>query len=80
MRTNRVVSWLIGAAAVAAVLLALGMPVASLWPVAFVLACPLMMVVMMRGMAGMAAGPHDHRGHGCEHDRTRRADPHVPTR
>jgi hypothetical protein len=40
-----------------------------------VLLCPLMMVVMMRGMGGMAAmhGREDHTGHGCEHDPSREA-------
>lgn len=45
--------YLLVAAAVAAVLIAAGVPLAAFLPFVFVLACPLMMVVMMRGMGGM---------------------------
>jgi hypothetical protein len=45
--------YLIGAAVVAAALVALGAPLASVAPFAIVLLCPLMMVVMMRSMGGM---------------------------
>jgi DUF2933 family protein len=70
--SNRMIPYLIGAAAVAAALAAFGVPVASLAPFAIVLLCPLMMVFMMRGMGGMGAmhGREDHTGHGCEHDPT----------
>jgi hypothetical protein len=70
---------LIGAAAVAAVLIASGAPLASLLPFAVFLACPLMMFVMMRGMGGMHGGGADHTGHGCEHDPTRKAEPPTST-
>ena len=76
--SNRMVPWLVGAAAFVAVLIALGAPLASLLPFAILLVCPLMMVLMMRGMAGMHEG-EDHTGHGCEHDPTRRAEPPTPT-
>lgn len=76
---NSTAPWLVGAAAVAAILIAVGAPLASLLPFAIVLACPLMMFVMMRGMAGMHAGPEDHTGHGCEHDPNRRAEPPSTT-
>ncbi len=74
--SNRMIPYLIGAAAIAAALAALGAPIASLAPFAIVLLCPLMMVVMMRGMGGMSGmsgmhgGREDHTGHGCEHDPT----------
>ena len=42
--------------------------------IALVLACPLMMVFMMRGMSG-SHGSEDHTGHGCEHDPTHKAEP-----
>lgn len=76
---NRMTPWLIGAAAVAAVLIAFGAPLASLLPFAIVLACPLMMIVMMRGMGGMHGKSEDHTGHGCEHDPNRRAGPPSST-
>jgi hypothetical protein len=61
-----------GAALVAGLLLA-GSPVQALLPFVLLLACPLMMIVMMRGMGGHGdghsndAGPtesigHDHSG------------------
>ena len=79
--TNRMTPWLIGAAAIAAILIAFGAPLASLLPFAIVLACPLMMIVMMRGMGGMHGNGNneDHTGHGCEHDPTRRAEPPSST-
>ena len=66
---NRMVPYLVGAAAIAAVLAVLGVPLGALLPFGVVLLCPLMMIVMMRGMSGM--GHEDHTGHGCEHDATR---------
>ena len=77
--SNRMVPWLVGAAAVAAVLIAVGAPLASLLPFAIILACPLMMFVMMRGMSGSHHDREDHTGHGCEHDPTRRAEPPSTT-
>ncbi len=73
--SNRMIPYMIGAAAVTAALLAFGAPLASLAPFAVVLLCPLMMVVMMRGMGGMGGmhGREDHTGHGCEHDPSREA-------
>jgi choline-glycine betaine transporter len=76
--TNRIGPWALAAAAFAVVLVALGLPAATLLPVAILIACPLMMIVMMGGMAGSASGEEDHRGHGCEHDATRRTDPPAP--
>ena len=73
MRCNRMFPYLVGAAAVAAVLALLGVPLGAVVPFAVVLACPLMMIVMMRGMGG---GGEDHSGHGCEHDLTRTSEPH----
>ena len=77
--SNRMLPYLFGAAVVAAVLFAVGAPLASLLPLAIVLACPLMMVFMMKGMAGMHGDGEDHTGHGCEHDPTRRAEPPTTT-
>jgi choline-glycine betaine transporter len=76
MKQNRMFNYLIAAAAVAAVLIAVGVPLVSLLPVAVLLACPLMMVFMMRGMSG-SHGSEDHTGHACEHDPTRKAEPPI---
>ena len=65
--------YLVGAAALAAVLFAFGVPLGSLLPFAFILVCPLMMFFMMRGMGSMNSG-EDHTGHGCEHDPIRTTD------
>jgi hypothetical protein len=53
---------LVAAAALVIGLLAAGTPVQSLLPYVLLLACPLMMVFMMRGMDG-----HGHAGHGSDH-------------
>lgn len=58
---------LVGAAALAAGLLMAGTSVGSLLPIVAVLACPLMMVVMMRGMGG--------HGHGHQPGREDRPGP-----
>lgn len=80
MQRNQLLTFLIAAAAVAAVLVIAGVPLAAFLPFALLLACPLMMIFMMRGMSGMA-GREDHTGHGCEHDPTRYADrPGEPQR
>jgi Flp pilus assembly protein TadB len=71
MQHNRMFPYLAAGAVVAAVLIAVGAPLTSLLPFVFVLACPLMMVFMMRGMAG-SRDREDHTGHGCEHDPTGR--------
>src|SRR5581483_2125820 len=52
MQHNRMFPYLAGGAVVAAVLIAVGAPLTSLLPFVLVLACPLMMVFMMRGMSG----------------------------
>ena len=79
---NRMLPYLLGAAGVAAVLIAVGAPLVTLLTFAFVLICPIMMLMMMRGMSGgMHGGSEDHSGHGCEHDPTRRAEsPNVTQR
>lgn len=71
--SSRYFPYLVGAAVVAAVLIGVGAPWASLLPFALLLACPLMMILMMRGMSGMHHSADDHTGHGCEHDPTRKA-------
>ncbi len=56
---------------VVAGLLVAGTPIKSLLPFAVALACPLMMVLMMRGMAGHGGGGQGMGGHGpdgCGHD------------
>jgi hypothetical protein len=80
--SSRYFPYLVGAAVVAAALIAVGAPLAFLLPFAVVLACPLMMFVMMRGMAGMHGGSgEDHAGHGSRDDPTLRADaPFTPRR
>ncbi|HZQ87633.1 MAG TPA: DUF2933 domain-containing protein [Acidimicrobiales bacterium] len=75
--SSRYFPYLLGAAVVAAILIALGAPLAWLLPFAIVLACPLMMLFMIRGMSGMHGHGDDHTGHGCEHDPSRRTEP-VP--
>ncbi len=76
---NRMLPYLLGAAVVAAVLIAVGAPLTTLLPFAFVLVCPIMMFMMMRGMSGgmrggMRGGNEDHTGRGCEHDHTRQPE------
>lgn len=75
MHDKRMRPYLAGAAIVAAVLVAVGAPLASLLPFALLLVCPLMMVAMMRGMSGSTGKGHS--GHGSEHDpdRVRPAGP-----
>ena len=73
MQHNRMFPYLAVAAVVAAVLIAVGAPFASLLPFALLLACPLMMFFMMRGMSGSHSA-EDHTGHGCEHDPNHKAD------
>ena len=76
MQRNRLPTYVAGAAAIAVVLGVAGVRLTALIPFAILLACPLMMVFMMRGMGGMHGGDHeDHTGHGCEHDPTRTAEP-----
>ncbi len=75
MRQSKWFPYLLLGAAAAGVLIAAGVPLASFLPFVFVLACPLMMLVMMRGMGGMHGGGEDHTGHGCEHDPTGTSPP-----
>lgn len=76
MQKNRIPTYVAGVAVIAVVLAVAGVPLTALIPVAILLACPLMMFFMMRGMGGMHGGtPEDHTGHGCEHDPTRTAEP-----
>ena len=75
MQHDRIPTYLLAAAAIAAVLAIVGVPLAALLPYALLLACPLMMIFMMRGMTGMGSGRENHTGHGCEHDPTRKAEP-----
>jgi hypothetical protein len=52
---------LVAAGALVVGLLAAGSSLQSVLPLLLLLACPLMMVFMMRGMGG-------HSGHGADHD------------
>ncbi|MFG2549502.1 hypothetical protein [Streptomyces sp. NPDC048581] len=52
--------------------LALGVPVATLFFMAIALACPLMMIFMMRGVHG---GSGMHGGHDSSHESRREDDP-----
>jgi hypothetical protein len=58
MHDTRMRYLLVAAGALVVGLLAAGTPVRSLLPLVLLLACPLMMVFMMRGMGG---------GHGSDH-------------
>lgn len=73
MKTSQIPSYVTAGAVIAMVLAALGVPLTALIPFAVLLACPLMMILMMRGMGGMHGQGEDHSGHGCEHDPTRSA-------
>ena len=78
MHRNQIPIYLVGAAVVGLVLRAAGVPFTSLLPFVILLACPLMMIFMMKGMGGMGAkksDTEDHTGHGCEHDPTRALGP-----
>jgi Protein of unknown function (DUF2933) len=70
MQHNRMPTYLLAAAAVAVALVIAGIPLAVLLPYALLLACPLMMILMMRGMGATHSGSQDHTGHGREHDPT----------
>lgn len=52
MNKNQIATYAAGVVAVGLVLAALGVQFAALVPYAVLLACPLMMLVMMRGMHG----------------------------
>lgn len=74
MHTNRLPAYVVCAALVAGVLAVFGVPLTALVPLAVLLACPLMMIFMMRGMSGMHGHGEDHTGHGCEHDPARHVE------
>jgi hypothetical protein len=73
MNHSRTHIYLLGAAAVAAVLVIAKVPLAGILPFGLLLMCPLMMFFMMKGMSGTGT-KEDHTGHGCEHDSTTKAD------
>lgn len=73
MNSQQMVKPALVAGAVLVVLVVAGLPVAYLGFVLLILACPLMMFFMMRGMGGMDHGAggshddvheHDHASHG----------------
>ena len=53
MQKSRIPTYLIGAAVVGIALAVAGVPLVALVPFAVLLACPLMMFFMMKGMGGM---------------------------
>jgi amino acid permease len=59
MQQSKWLPCLLLAAATAAILMVAGVSLASFLPFVVALACPLMMLVMMRGMAGMHQPPVD---------------------
>lgn len=64
--------WAVGAVAVAVALAVAGAPLSALLPFAVLLACPLMMVFMMRGAhGGGACGHAEHEADDRTHDATR---------
>lgn len=63
MKTNHLMQCLVGVGAAAALLLAFGVQAGTLVYLAVALACPLMMVVMMRGMMGGSHSSCDHPEH-----------------
>jgi hypothetical protein len=76
MNNSRIPIYVVAAAVVAVALGVAGVPFTRMLPFALLLACPLMMVFMMKGMGGMGGGDkEDHTGHGCEHDPTRKVEP-----
>lgn len=72
MRNNHDTHCLVGVVAALALLVAFGVEAGTLVYLALVLACPLMMLFMMRGMMGGHGDSHD----GCDHpDHQRIGDP-----
>ncbi len=64
--------YLFGVVVVVVVFIVVGVLFVMMLLFAFVLFCPIMMFMMMRGMSGgMHDNSEDHTGHGCEHDPTR---------
>ncbi len=76
MHTNRMLPYLAVAALGAAVLIAVGAPLASLLPFALLLVCPLMMVLMMRRMSGSHG--EGHAGADAERGPATEAEPVRP--
>jgi hypothetical protein len=75
MQHDRMPTYLLAAAAIACALVIAGLPLAAFLPYALLLTCPLMMILMMRGIGASHRSSQDHTGHGCEHDPTRKAQP-----
>ena len=88
MRRDKMPTFVLAAAIVVGALVLAGVPLAALALPLILLACPLMMIFMMRGMdhGGGSSGQHSEHGAGChgnhgshdakpEHD----ADRHEPS-
>ncbi len=76
MKTQQMAKLALVAGALLVALVVAGLPVASLGFLVLILACPLMMFFMMRGMGGMGHGAggrhddvHDHDHDVHDHDR-----------
>jgi hypothetical protein len=78
-RSTRTIPYLVGAVAVAAVLVGLGVPAGAVVPLAIVSVCPLMMLFMMRGMAGGHGDGHTARGSRTSSDAARQQRHDVPS-
>jgi len=69
MKRNYMTHCLVGVVAAAGLLLAFGVQIGTLAYLGVALACPLLMVFMMRGMVGGGHGGCDHPDHEAPVDR-----------
>lgn len=77
MQKSRIPTYLIGATVVAIALAVAGVPLVAVVPFAVLLACPLMMFFMMKGMGGMGGGDEkkDRTEPGSERESVRDLEP-----
>jgi hypothetical protein len=78
MHGNHLKHMLVGGAVVLGALLIVGVPVGTALPYALLLACPLMMLFMMRGH-GHGGHQHDAGDQAPEIDRAADSEPSGPT-
>lgn len=78
MKRDNMPALVIGAAIVAGALIWAGVPLAGLALPLILLACPLMMVFMMRGM-DHNGGPGGHEGHDSQQQQHPHPHPHETT-
>jgi hypothetical protein len=69
MSNQRYLGAIVGIVVAVVMLRVVGVSLGSVGLLAIVLACPLMMFFMMRGMGGMQGG-EDHRRSGADHEPT----------